>query len=141
MIVKPILLNLMQRNDVPEAHFLKAFTIEKFYSVKGRRELFPVQLIKIKNKFFVYPIETGSGAITTLSNADGFIDIAKNIEYININEPVKVNLFSNNIKPLDLLIIGSHCIGLDLLLDLTRDSINGFIQFFVTSVSLFKKIR
>ena len=126
VIVKPLLLDLMHRNDLPESNFLKAFTIEKFYSVKGRRELFPVQLIKIKNKFFVYPIETGSGAITTLSNADGFIDIAKNIEYININEPVKVNLFSNNIKPLDLLIIGSHCIGLDLLLDLTRDSINGF---------------
>ena len=126
VIVKPILLNLMRRRNVSESHSLKAFTIEKFYSVKGRRELFPVQLIKIKNKFFVYPIETGSGAITTLSNADGFIDIAKNIEYININEPVKVNLFSHNIKPLDLLIIGSHCIGLDLLLDLAQNSANRF---------------
>jgi len=64
VIVKPILLNLMRRRNVSESHSLKAFTIEKFYSVKGRRELFPVQLIKIKNKFFVYPIETGSGAIT-----------------------------------------------------------------------------
>jgi len=126
VIVKPILLNLMQRRNISESHSLKAFTMEKFYSVKGRRELFPVQLIKIKNKFFVYPIETGSGAITTLSNADGFIDIAKNIEYININESVKVNLFSHNIRPLDLLIIGSHCIGLDLLLDLSRDSANRF---------------
>ena len=41
------------------------------------------------------PVETGvSGAITTLANADGFVDIAANQQFIEANEEIKVTLLN-----------------------------------------------
>jgi molybdopterin biosynthesis enzyme len=40
------------------------------------------------------PVESGaSGAITTLANADGFVEIAENEQFIDAGEEVAVMLF------------------------------------------------
>jgi putative molybdopterin biosynthesis protein len=81
---------------------------------EGRTQLFPVGIVRS----MAYPIEKGSGAITTLSEADGFIEIPANVEMINAGETVNVTLFGKP-EAVELLFVGSHCLGLDVLADLT----------------------
>jgi len=45
------------------------------------------------------------------------IEIAKEIEMLDAGEPVEVTLFGK-LEPPDLLFVGSHCLGLDVLADL-----------------------
>ncbi len=79
---------------------------------EGRNQLLPVGLVR----GWAYPIEKGSGAITTLSEADGFIEIQQSVEMIEAGEAVDVTLFGEIGTP-DLLFVGSHCLGLDALID------------------------
>lgn len=82
---------------------------------EGRSQLLPVGIVRN----VAYPVEKGSGAITTLSEADGFVKIPGNVEIIDAGEPVEVTLFGK-LEPSDLLFVGSHCLGLDTLADITR---------------------
>jgi putative molybdopterin biosynthesis protein len=81
---------------------------------EGRQQLLPVGLIRGR----VYPADRGSGAITSLSGADGFIEIPSSTEFIEAGTPVEVTLFGEVEKP-DLLIAGGFCPGIDLLEDLS----------------------
>ncbi len=81
---------------------------------EGRKQLLPVGLVR----GIVYPIEKGSGAITTLAEADGFIEIPSNVEMIEAGESVDVTLFGKPLTP-DILFVGSHCLGLDVISDIT----------------------
>ncbi len=78
----------------------------------GRTQLLPVGIVR----GWAYPVEKGSGAITTLSEADGFIEIPSTVEIIDEGETVEVNLFGQIETP-ELLFVGSHCLGLDVLAD------------------------
>lgn len=82
---------------------------------EGRQQLLPVGLIRGR----VYPADRGSGAITSLSGADGFIEIPYSTEFIEAGAPVEVTLFGEVEKP-DLLIAGGFCLGIDLLEDLSE---------------------
>ncbi len=81
---------------------------------EGRQQLLPVGLIRGR----VYPADRGSGAITSLSEADGFIEIPSSTEFIEKGTPVEVTLFGEVEKP-DLLVAGGFCPSLDLLEDLS----------------------
>lgn len=82
---------------------------------EGRSQLLPVGLAR----GLAYPVEKGSGAITTLSEADGFIEIPSDVEMIEAGEIVDVTLFGEIETP-DLLFVGSHCLGLDTLADTSK---------------------
>ncbi len=79
---------------------------------EGRNNLLPVGVIR----GWAYPVEKGSGAITTLAEADGFIEIPSHVEMVEAGETVNVTLFGEVDSP-DLLFVGSHCLGLDTLID------------------------
>jgi putative molybdopterin biosynthesis protein len=79
----------------------------------GRSQLLPVGLIR----GIAYPIEKGSGAITTLSEADGFIEVPSTVEIIEAGEDAEVTLTRELVDP-DLFFVGSQCFGLDTLADL-----------------------
>ncbi|MBU4372918.1 MAG: molybdopterin biosynthesis protein [Euryarchaeota archaeon] len=81
---------------------------------EGRSQLLPVGIVR----GLAYPIEKGSGAITTLSEADGFIEVPSNVEMIDAGETVNVTLFGKP-EAVELLFVGSHCLGLDTIADLT----------------------
>ncbi|MEM3521692.1 MAG: substrate-binding domain-containing protein, partial [Candidatus Bathyarchaeia archaeon] len=49
--------------------------------------------------------------------ADGFIEIKENQEFLDEGELVKVQLFGSRINLANLVIIGSHCIGIDVLIN------------------------
>ncbi len=80
----------------------------------GREELFPVGVVRGK----VYPADKTSGAITTLSDADGIIEIRANTEYIEQGTEVEVTMFGNVRSP-DLMLVGGQCPGVDLLEEMT----------------------
>jgi len=105
-----------------EAVVLGAKAASKIMSAKGRRELLPVHLTRdATGQYLVYPATGGSGAITSFSLSDGFIEIPDNVEFLEEGEQVKVNLFGTGLNPADIVVIGSHCVGIDVLIGVVRE--------------------
>jgi putative molybdopterin biosynthesis protein len=63
-----------------------------------------------------YPMGQGSGSVTTFSRADGFTTIGRHEEIVQAGTIIDVQLLGRDLQLADLVIIGSHCIGLDYLL-------------------------
>ena len=64
-----------------------------------------------------YPMGQGSGSVTTFSRADGFTTIGRHEEIVPAGTTVDVQLLDRELQLADLVVIGSHCIGLDYLLN------------------------
>ena len=84
-------------------------------SERGRTEYLLVGLVQGPDGYFAYPMGKGSGSVTTFSGADGFITIDQHTEILDSGSTVEVTLLGQKLEPADLVIIGSHCVGLDLL--------------------------
>jgi molybdopterin molybdotransferase/putative molybdopterin biosynthesis protein len=63
-----------------------------------------------------YPMGQGSGSVTTFSRADGFATIGRHEEIVEAGTLIDVQLLGRELQLADLVVIGSHCIGLDYLL-------------------------
>ncbi|OPY54947.1 MAG: molybdopterin biosynthesis protein MoeA [Methanosaeta sp. PtaU1.Bin112] len=74
----------------------------------GRRQMFAVGI----SKGLVYPVDKGSGSITTLAGADGIIDVPLGVEYLEKGERVEVELFGE-MKPADLVVAGENSLLLE----------------------------
>ncbi|MCV0395614.1 MAG: molybdopterin biosynthesis protein [Rhizobiaceae bacterium] len=80
----------------------------------GRTEFVMVSLVQGQEELVAYPTGKGSGAITSFAQADGFIRIEALADHMPAGLGVQVTLFTPQVRIPDLVIIGSHCIGLDL---------------------------
>jgi putative molybdopterin biosynthesis protein len=76
----------------------------------------------VQSAYVGYPMGKGSGSVTTFSRADGFVVIPRQREYLEAGESVLVHLVSHGVQPADLVVIGSHCVGLDYLLGRMHDA-------------------
>ena len=85
-------------------------------SERGRTEYLLVGLVQGARGMSAYPMGKGSGSVTTFSGADGFITIDQHTEILDAGATVSVQLLSRSLEPADLVVIGSHCVGLDLLI-------------------------
>ena len=122
LFVAPIIRSMAGLGPELEAATVVAKTSARIFTSGGRREYVPVNLVRTReDDYRVYPVPGGSGAITTLAKADGFIEVAKNRTFLEEDETVEVRLFGSQIKPVDLMFIGSHCLGVDLILKLLRE--------------------
>ncbi len=63
-----------------------------------------------------YPMGQGSGSVTTFSRADGFTTIGRHEEIVPSGTTIAVHLLGGELQLADLVVIGSHCVGLDYLL-------------------------
>lgn len=72
---------------------VQAKLASKIISARGRRELVPVKLVQEGREVCAKPLFKGSGAITALSLADGYIDVPLNREIVEESEVIEVNLF------------------------------------------------
>ncbi len=95
---------------------VQAIMSARINSERGRTEYLLVGLMPGPQGLMAYPMGKGSGSVTTFSRADGFIVISRHQEYIESNETVEVVRIGRKTKQSDLVVIGSHCIGLDFLL-------------------------
>ena len=85
-------------------------------SERGRTEYLLVGLVQGEGGLAAYPMGKGSGSVTTFSGADGFITIDQHTEIVDAGTTVSVQLLGQRLEPADLVIIGSHCVGLDLII-------------------------
>jgi putative molybdopterin biosynthesis protein len=87
-------------------------------SERGRTEFMMVSLVPRAGDggLAAYPIAKDSGSVTTFSQADGFIAIGQHVESVAAETPVSVQLIGRERRLADLVIIGSHCVGLDVLI-------------------------
>lgn len=99
-------------------------------SERGRTEYLLVSLVQGDGAPSAYPMGKGSGSVTTFSGADGFITVDQHTEIVDAGTEVQVQLLSQGVEPADLVIIGSHCVGLDALVGrLIRDGIRSKVLY------------
>jgi putative molybdopterin biosynthesis protein len=133
--IAPVLRRLAGRPDDP-AEVVPARLPMRVNSERGRTEYLLVGLVSqvgarsvsdgsaypvadapgSDSEFVAYPMGKGSGSVTTFSRADGFVIIPRQREYLEAGDVVDVHLLGRGLRPADLVVIGSHCVGLDYLL-------------------------
>ncbi|MCB4821954.1 molybdopterin biosynthesis protein [Roseicella aerolata] len=85
-------------------------------SEPGRTEYVMVSLSEAEDGLRAFPLGKGSGSVTAFSQADGFFAIPALDQGAEAGAPVSVRLIGAA-RPPDLAIIGSHCLGLDAVLE------------------------
>ena len=133
--VAPVLSSMAGRGLEERAH-VQARLAVKVNSEIGRTEYLLVGLIEsgdpesgirapkdtesrvpnFESRLAAYPMGQGSGSVTTFSRADGFTTIGRHEEIVQAGTLVNVQLLGRELQLADLVVIGSHCIGLDYLL-------------------------
>ena len=86
---------------------------------EGRMRLMPVGLLDVADGDppLVYPVDKGSGATTSLVEADGVVAVDPDTEYLDAGESVSVDLFSPDVRPPTLLGVGEDDPAFNRLLD------------------------
>jgi putative molybdopterin biosynthesis protein len=83
-------------------------------SEAGRAEFVMVSLVESDEGLIAYPSAKGSGAITSFAQADGFLRIDALADQMPAGTATQVTLFTPHVRAPDLVIVGSHCTGLDI---------------------------
>jgi putative molybdopterin biosynthesis protein len=102
-----------------EAERVDATLPVRIASERGRTEFVMVSLVRSGDggSLAAYPIAKGSGSVTSFSQADGFIAVDRHVESVAAETPVAVQLIGRSRRLADLVIIGSHCVGLDMIIE------------------------
>jgi putative molybdopterin biosynthesis protein len=94
----------------------RAHLAQKTLSERGRVEYLLVGLVRrADGELAAYPMGKGSGSVTAFSRADGFVRIGRNSEIVEADAEVEVTLLGRDVPVADLVVVGSHCVGLDLI--------------------------
>jgi len=93
----------------------------RYNSEIGRTEYLLVNLVQGPDGLSAYPLGKGSGSVTTFSQADGFLVIPREQEFVEAGETVGVISLGRGVAPADLVVVGSHCVGIDLLLGILNE--------------------
>jgi len=94
LLARPLIQRLAGR-PVTGMKMVRAFAGSRMFSAKGRRTFVMVKIEFDKDcRLIAEPVETGgSGAITTLVKADGFVEIPENEQFVDVDQEVAVILF------------------------------------------------
>jgi molybdenum cofactor synthesis domain-containing protein len=79
----------------------------------GRTEFVMVSLVAREGGYAAYPVGKGSGAVTAFSQADGFVTVPALADALPAGTEAAVTLLSPHLVPPDLVVMGSHCVGLE----------------------------
>jgi molybdopterin molybdotransferase/putative molybdopterin biosynthesis protein len=119
--VAPVL-RLLAGRGAQERTVVQGRLAVKVNSEIGRTEFLLVGLVETAGTdadgttLAAYPMGQGSGSVTTFSRADGFATIGRHEEIVQAGTIVDVQLLGRDLQLADLVVIGSHCVGLDFLL-------------------------
>ncbi len=126
-LVAPVIRRLANTTEVRPVK-VEALCAMKFFKARGRRELLPVQLVSQPDgRLAAYPMQSGSGAISSFALADGFADLPETQEFVEEGESMDVELFGKELVPPSLVAIGSHCIGIDIAFAMLREKDASFL--------------
>jgi putative molybdopterin biosynthesis protein len=104
---------------VEPAEIAEATLATRVPSELGRTEYVMVSLVSMPGEegaLAAYPTAKGSGAVTAFAQADGFFAIPQLADGVPAGAMVAVRRLGAGSRPADLVVIGSHCTGLDHLL-------------------------
>lgn len=107
------------REDAAEA--VQARLAVRAPSELGRTEYAMVSLVDGGEGMAAYPLAKGSGSVTAFSLADGFVAIDALSDGLDAGASVTVTLIGAATRPADLVVMGSHCVGLDRLIGLLAE--------------------
>jgi putative molybdopterin biosynthesis protein len=82
-------------------------------SEMGRKEFVLVSLVSGEDGAVAFPSAKGSGAVTTFSQADGFIEIDALAAVLDADTNAQVTLIGASSRAPDIVIMGSHDVALD----------------------------
>ncbi len=119
LLVKPIVCKLLCREE--HCVEVEAELRGRLLGAQGRRAIYPVMLIKRGDKLFAYPLPLQQGALSPIVHADGIVSVPENVELLEDGEKVRVRLLRELDGRVDLYVVGSHDLGLELLLDKLSD--------------------
>ncbi|WP_406855689.1 molybdopterin biosynthesis protein [Alsobacter sp. KACC 23698] len=88
----------------------------------GRTEFVMVSLIRGQGpeggrELVAFPNGKSSGSVSSFSQADGFVTVDAMLDGVDEGSTVEVTLLTPTLRLPDLVIVGSHCVGLEPLLD------------------------
>jgi putative molybdopterin biosynthesis protein len=95
------------------AQTLEAQVPVRVTSELGRKEFVLVALVPGKDGPVAFPTAKGSGAVTAFSQADGFIEVDALATALDAGSTARVTLIGDKAQLPDLVVMGSHCVGLD----------------------------
>jgi molybdopterin molybdotransferase/putative molybdopterin biosynthesis protein len=87
----------------------------------GRKEFVLVALVAGEAGPVAFPTAKGSGAVTSFSQADGFLEIDALASSLDAGARARVTLIGQSAALPDLVIVGSHCVALDAVLGALAD--------------------
>jgi putative molybdopterin biosynthesis protein len=82
----------------------------------GRKEFVLVALVPGTHGPAAFPTGKGSGAVTAFSQADGFIEVDALATSLDADSIAQVTLIGDKAQLPDLVVMGSHCVGLDVVM-------------------------
>ena len=110
---------------------IQARLATKVISEIGRTEFLLVGIVRdraphdadtgLAPPWIAFPMGKGSGSVTTFSRADGFVTIGRHQELLDARSQVSVTLLGRDLEAADLVVMGSHCLGLDFLFGKLQD--------------------
>ena len=112
-LIVPVLRRMAGLPPRPDAK-VSAKVPVRIASELGRTEFVMVSLVEGNDGLIAYPTGKGSGAITSFAQADGFLKIDALADQMPAGTDAEVTLFTPHVRVPDLVIVGSHCTGLDL---------------------------
>jgi putative molybdopterin biosynthesis protein len=98
------------------AQTVEATVPVRIASELGREEFVLVALVPGERGLVAFPIGKGSGAVTSFSQADGFVAIDALSAVLDAGGKHKVTLIGTAARAPDLVVMGSHCVALDLVI-------------------------
>lgn len=112
-MIVPVLRRMAGLPPRPDAKVAAKVPV-RIASELGRTEFVMVSLVEGADGLIAYPSGKGSGAITSFAQADGFLKIEALADQLPAGSDAEVTLFTPHVRVPDLVIVGSHCTGLDL---------------------------
>jgi putative molybdopterin biosynthesis protein len=82
----------------------------------GRKEFVLVALVAGDEGPVAFPTAKGSGSVTSFSQADGFLEIDALASALDAGTRARVTLIGQTAALPDLVVVGSHCVALDVVL-------------------------
>ena len=92
---------------------IEARVPQRIVSEMGRKEFVLVSLVADENGAVAFPSTKSSGAVTSFSQADGFIEIDALAGALDADTTAHVTLIGDAARAPDLVIMGSHDVALD----------------------------
>jgi putative molybdopterin biosynthesis protein len=92
---------------------IEARVPQRIASEMGRKEFVLVSLVSGEHGTVAFPSTKGSGAVTSFSQADGFIEIDALVSALDAGTFAHVTLIGDAARAPDIVIMGSHDIALD----------------------------